>query len=153
MDDWHTTNDVLAKYERSLDALPGSVWGRREGRQGEKVLSPYALEPSGNTGAVFGDTPAWDRFRFHINLEDYATSESLEKRTMWLVGRYSAGVAAPSMEGQVVETVRVPGGGLGTVAEWWDNNGGRNYGFGFRRVEREKVLVAVEGRERKDGGF
>jgi len=150
MDDWHTTNDVLAKHERSLSALPGSFWGRREGRQGEKVLSPYDLEPSGvgAGGLVFGGTPAWDRFRFHINLEDYATSESLDKRTMWLVGRYSAGIAVPS-DGSGQITVLPPGGGSGVVTEWWDNNAGRNYGFGFKRVEEEKVLV--EGRERKDG--
>ncbi|PPQ96200.1 hypothetical protein CVT26_005511 [Gymnopilus dilepis] len=150
LDDWHTTNDVLATHEKSLSALPGSFWGRREGRQGEKVLSPYALESTASGGGVFfGDKPAWDRFRFNINLEDYATSESLEKRTLWLVGRYSAGIAAPSSGGQI--TVHPPGG-TGILSEWWDNNGGRNYGFGFRKVEREKKVV-VEGRERKDGVF
>ncbi|TFK56451.1 hypothetical protein OE88DRAFT_18160 [Heliocybe sulcata] len=54
--------------------------------------------------------PQWDRFSFVVRLEDY--EHRLNERTLFMVARYTA-----------------PGTG-----EWWDNNNGKNYRVGFKKV-------------------
>lgn len=125
MDDWHTTNDVVARHEKSLAALPGRFVRGASGALDptkERVCSPYAVDSIGYAAVPIGDAPAWDRFRFDINLEDYAIA--LETRTMWLVGRYLAASAS-----QPSEAAAAPA----APAEWWDNNMGSNYRVGFER--------------------
>ncbi|KAF9473896.1 hypothetical protein BDN70DRAFT_352012 [Pholiota conissans] len=151
MDDWHTTNDVLASYEKSLGALPArfvlgasgvlvaadaeseiSSSAANKKKTDTRICSPYAVDSPDDTPVEPGRAPAWDRFRFEINLED--VERVIEGRVLWLVGRYSAcASAAGAGAGE--------GGVLGDEGkEWWDNNGGMNYRVGFRRVggrERE----------------
>ena len=129
MDDWHTTNDVVARYEKSLAALPGRFVRGASGALDptkERVCSPYTIDLIGDAAVPIGDAPAWDRFRFDINLEDYANA--LETRTMWLVGRYSAASASQDSE---IASPAAP-------AEWWDNNMGSNYRVGFERKEQPR---------------
>ena len=59
----------------------------------------------------------WDRFKFSVTLS--GSQHGWENTVMWFVGRYS-------------------GAGQGQGVEWWDNNDGKNYRVGFKKVE-EKV--------------
>ncbi|KDR86069.1 hypothetical protein GALMADRAFT_401101 [Galerina marginata CBS 339.88] len=76
LDEWHTTSEVLAKHERSLASLPSSFTAREDRR----VCSPYALDNTTAFRAGEGEVPAWDRFRFEVSLEDYASSGTLAGR-------------------------------------------------------------------------
>lgn len=170
MDEWHTTNDVLASYECSLQGLPERFLATR----GDvKVGLPWGLEENmdgigggvgGNGvrqrgGVVVKGKEAWDRFRFSINLEDYASSGTLEHRTMWFVGRYTAGVdvsisssssltspfSSVSSNGSsdALKDLAVP---PGQGQEWWDNNAGRNYRIAFKKVIRSpETRARVQG--------
>jgi hypothetical protein len=109
LDDWHTTTDVLARYDSSLPALPTRfvraaagelIRGHSLAEQNRgRVCHPDDVDQDlGGSSVVDGtkaeeDQPAWDRFRFDIALGAHGQSLStLEGRVMWLVGRYSAGV-------------------------------------------------------------
>ncbi len=134
LDDWHTTNDVLAKHEKSLAALPerfllaslplveedNAIDKGEGGGKREVVCKPYGFEDVFLEGSGF----AWDRFRFDISMERF--EGSLEQRTMWFVGKYAAksavGGSDPTTEG--------------SGEEWWDNNSGGNY-----RIEFLKKVV------------
>ena len=74
---------------------------------------PPALLPRtfGDILSSNSNDQGWDRFTFSIRLEDYM--RGLETKVIWMVGRFFA-----------------PQHGN----EWWDNNGGRNYRVGFRKV-------------------
>ena len=135
LDDWHTTNDVLAKHERSLAALPERFLlaslplveeenGKDDGgRKREVVCKPYGFEDVLLEGPGF----AWDRFRFDISMERF--EGSLEHRAMWLVGKY----AAKSVDGVSDPTT------VGSGEEWWDNNSGGNYRIEFlRKVVKDR---------------
>jgi hypothetical protein len=135
LDDWHTTNDVLAKHEQSLEELPDGFTRSRSGvrkRVADVVLgggggSTSALASASSTSI----TPVWDRFRFEIRMSDYEESVRAGRvRGMWIVARY---FTDGSSEG---------GGRQGKAMEWWDNNAGANYWVGFR-------CVAGGGRERE----
>jgi hypothetical protein len=119
LDDWHTTTDVLARYERSLPALPTRFVRAASGelvrshslteQNRGRVCHPDDVDQDlGDSSTAAVDTkakedqPAWDRFRFDISLGAQGQSLStLEGRVMWLVGRYSAGV---DIADAVVET-------------------------------------------------
>jgi hypothetical protein len=58
-----------------------------------------------------GNRDGWDRFRFSISLGDKA----LQERVVWFVGKYAGGAGE-------------------CVAEWWDNNQGKNYRVAFKEV-------------------
>ncbi|KAF8185743.1 hypothetical protein BJ912DRAFT_1144249 [Pholiota molesta] len=147
LDEWATAHDVQARYVRSLGGLPARFTiatvasiatttgtttdttttaadkGQDAGGDKDKVLSPYDVDTPGADPVVPpGAPPAWDRFRFEIGLEDVPR---LPERTLWLVGRYAAGVAP--VQGVVEE-------GGEKYAEWWDNNGGENYRVVFKRT-------------------
>ncbi|KAH9486053.1 hypothetical protein JR316_0000117 [Psilocybe cubensis] len=169
MDEWHTTNDVLAVYECSLKGLPERFWATRGNT---KVGLPWGLEgDSGIVGTSSGNgeggrqrevgekgKEGWDRFRFSISLEDYASLGTLEGRTMWFVARYTAGVdlSAPSATSSFQLMPGIGGSGSskdhsippGQAQEWWDNNASRNYRIGFK-----KVIRAPETRTRVQGHF
>lgn len=125
LDDWVTTNDVLARHEKSLVALPERFLlaslplidadGCPDGEKRREVV----CRPRGFEDLVLsvGDLPAWDRFRFDISLERFESS--IQERTMWFVGRYSS---ASPVDGVTPTT---PG------EEWWDNNSGNNYRVSF----------------------
>lgn len=74
------------------------------------VLAAYhpAVEEIGN---------GWDRFKFSISL-----AGRLENRVVWLVGKYAGGAAAAQVD-------------KGEGVEWWDNNQGKNYKVGFRKLD------------------
>jgi len=144
LDNWHTTNDVLAKHERSLGALPEGI--RRSGagvRDREKRVTDHV---GNNTSTLV--TPVWDRFKFDIRMSDYEESvRGGRVRGMWIVARYSTdGSEGPDGGG-------VGAGMEGKAREWWDNNAGGNYWVGFRCVsgasgggkerERRRALVSA----------
>lgn len=97
LDDWQTTSEVSARYAASLPSLPPSI----------KAVT------LGDIAAGVVPQP-WDRFSYHIRLEDYASS--LGSRTLYFVVRYNAA------------------GG-----EWWDNNGHKNYRVAFVKSECPKM--------------
>jgi len=145
LDDWHTTNDVLAKHERSLGALP--EWFRRSGA-GVQDHEKRVIDDVGNSSST-PVTPVWDRFRFDIRMSDYEESvRGGRVRGMWIVARYSTdGSRGPEGGG-------VGAGWEGKAREWWDNNAGGNYWVGFRCVsgggggggkerERRRALVSA----------
>ena len=67
----------------------------------------------------------WDRFKFSISLG--TSQQQLENRVMWMVGKYA-------------------GGGEGESAvEWWDNNEGKNYKVGFKKVVEESEKMYKRG--------
>lgn len=128
LDDWNTTNDVLAYHEKSLATLPErfllaslpliEAEGCPEGEsRREVVCRPRGFE---DVLADDGGVPTWDRFRFNISLETYQSS--IEQRTMWLVGRYSTGTPVDGAD-------MSPVGG----DQWWDNNSGNNYRIAFMK--------------------
>ena len=142
LDDWHTTNDVLAKHEQSLEALPDGFTRSRSGvrkRVADVVGGGGSASASESAlaSASTSITPVWDRFRFEIRMSDYEESvRGGRVRGMWIVARYSTDGSSES--GDV-------GGGAGRegkAMEWWDNNAGANYWVGFR-------CVAGGGRERE----
>ncbi|KZT02051.1 carbohydrate-binding module family 21 protein [Laetiporus sulphureus 93-53] len=104
LDDWQTTSEVTCKHVVSLPSLPPPF--------------PQARTMGDVAGSIaHGDVPkvdnaksSWDRFSFTIRLEDY--EHKLCDRTLYLVARYSPGCGG----------------------EFWDNNGGKNFRVGFRRV-------------------
>ena len=138
LDDWHTTNDVLAKHEQSLEALPDGFTRSRSGVR--KRVADVVLGGGGGSASASGSAlalastsiaPVWDRFRFEIRMSDYEESVRAGRvRGMWIVARYSTD---GSSEG---------GGREGKAMEWWDNNAGANYWVGFR-------CVAGGGREKE----
>lgn len=72
----------------------------------------------------------WDRFKFSISLA--GSQQGLEKRVMWLVAKYAGGADPRDREG-------------GDTVEWWDNNGGKNYRVGFRKVVEQEEKVYKRG--------
>jgi len=145
LDYWHTTNDVLARHEKSLAALPerfllASLPMIEEGSPTEgKQKREVVCRPRGFEDIVLEDAaiPAWDRFRFELSLEKYQSS--IEQRTMWFVGRYATGGASASSSGSLLQE-----------QEWWDNNLGANYRIGFaKRVVKDRLKE--EERKRKEG--
>lgn len=146
LDDWNTTNDVLAHHEKSLVALPErfllaslplieDAEGCPEGeeRRREVVSRPRKFDDV----LVEGGIPAWDRFRFEISLEKYESS--IQQRTMWCVGKYST--ASPTSGGGSL----TPVGG----EEWWDNNSGNNYRVSFLKKNVVENRVTEADKERK----
>ncbi|KAF7292180.1 CBM21 domain-containing protein [Mycena indigotica] len=116
LDGWLTTSEVGARYLESTtagDPAPG---------------------------------PGWDRFGFAIRLTDYAhvqKGRGLVGRELEMVARFcvpwvAEGGAAPYVWCDSEEPTekererRWMGTGAPGPAEWWDNNGGRNYRVGFR---------------------
>lgn len=64
------------------------------------------------------DGDGWDRFKFSISLGE----QGLENRVVWLVAKFAG------------DSV----GAVGEEVEWWDNNKGRNYKVGFKKVEEKE---------------
>ena len=62
-----------------------------------------------------GKRDGWDRFKFSISLG----GQGLEERVVWLVGKYAGGAGERES---------------GDAVEWWDNNEGKNYRVGFKKV-------------------
>jgi len=152
LDDWHTTNDVLAKHEKSLAglperfllaSLPTSGRGSEAESRREVVCRPYGFEDVVEGSSIGG--PAWDRFRFSVSLESYEST--LENRTMFFVGRYAAGALGSSLG--------VPNGNgevTGDFQEWWDNNTGANYKVSFaKRVVADRRKEEEDERRRREG--
>lgn len=134
LDDWHTTNDVLAKHERSLGALPEGFLRSRSGVQ-KRVTDVVVVD-----GGASASIPVWDRFKFEIRMSDYEESMRAGRvRGMSIVARYST-------DGSSEEA---PDGDEGKAKEWWDNNAGENYWIGFRCVAG--VGGGGKERERKRG--
>jgi hypothetical protein len=73
------------------------------------------------SGWYDGNGDGWDRFRFSISLG----GQGLEERVLWLVGKYAGGV------------------GERDAVEWWDNNEGKNYRVGFKKVVDQEERVEV----------
>lgn len=149
LDDWHTTNDVLARHEKSLAALPERFLlasmpmieeaGCDVSSTGVEKKREVVCRPRGFEDVVLENegVPAWDRFRFELSLEKYQST--LEQRTMWFVGRYATGGPSPSSSGLVLQE-----------QDWWDNNFGANYRIGFaKRVVQDRLKE--EERKRKEG--
>ncbi len=125
MDDWHTpmTLSPAMKNRLPLSPVASSAAHQVHWIPPKSVCAHrMRVDSIGYAAVPIGDAPAWDRFRFDINLEDYAIA--LETRTMWLVGRYLAASAS-----QPSEAAAAPA----APAEWWDNNMGSNYRVGFER--------------------
>jgi hypothetical protein len=150
LDDWHTTNDVLALHEKSLGALPEGFVRSRSGV--EKRVVDIVGGGDGSSASIPG-IPTWDRFRFEIRMADYEESVRAGRvRGMWIVARYSTDGSSAEEVGGVGGVGE--GGVSGQAREWWDNNAGGNYWLGFRCVpsgggrEKEKersrgVLVSA----------
>ena len=120
LDDWQTTHEVQAKHVKSLVKVPERFALFASGAGGSSVCPLLTGGDVDGKATFMASAPAWDRFRFDIDLEDYR--ENIEKRTMWMVARYTMGVVQPS---------GVPST---ETQEWWDNNGGMNYRFAFKRT-------------------
>ena len=128
LDEWHNTNDVLARHEQSLEALPEGFTRSRSGvRKG--VTDVVLGSGSGSSSPTTQITPVWDRFRFEICVSGYEEGVRGDQvRGMWIVARYSTE------------------GGGDEAGEWWDNNAGGNYWIQFRRVA---ARARERGRERE----
>ncbi|KAF8195041.1 putative phosphatase regulatory subunit-domain-containing protein [Pholiota molesta] len=133
LDEWATAHDVQARYVRSLGGLPARFTSiastqtttktTTADKDKDRVCAPDDVDtPGADPEVPPGTAPAWDRFRFEIGLEDV---RGLEGRTLWLVGRYAAGVAPGASP---------PVPGAEKYAEWWDNNEGKNYRVVFKRT-------------------
>jgi len=118
MDEWETVNDVVGWYD------VGGV--------------------SGGNGDRGGGSD-WDRFKFSISLEE--GSQELEKRIVYLVGRYVGGKGASASANGGGADGAMGEGGTG-AGEWWDNNEGRNYKVAFRKIlVAEQEVAAEKGKE------
>ena len=149
LDDWHTTNDVLARHEKSLAALlerflltslpiieeagyDASLTGAKEKREVICRLRGFKdilLEKEG--------VPSWDCFCFELSLGKYQST--IEQWTMWFVGQYATGgpTSSASSSGLVLQE-----------QEWWDNNFSANYQIGFaKRIIQDQLKE--EERKRK----
>lgn len=120
LDDWQTTSEVSAKHLSSLPALPSSFSTNQQLTFGDIIALPTPTAASTVNTSV--ESPQWDRFTFHIKLEDYAFK--LAQRTLFLVVRYTAGS---------------PGNGS---VESWDNNAGSNYKIAFREASTPAAVAA-----------
>ncbi|PPR06251.1 hypothetical protein CVT24_000923 [Panaeolus cyanescens] len=134
LDDWHTTNEVLAQHVKSLDALPIALSHLGRGQGARRIRGPDDIEAEEATGSgkTWGDLhPAWDRFAFDISLEGYAST--LERRTMFMVGKYATNAVGGTGYANLVRA----GVNAGAAGEWWDNNNGSNYRIGFAKIGKE----------------
>ncbi|EPQ60100.1 hypothetical protein GLOTRDRAFT_134851 [Gloeophyllum trabeum ATCC 11539] len=109
LDDWQTTSEVTCKHVVSLPSIPPPFPRTRTVGDAVGIIA-HASSQAGDDMPPPDGRPQWDRFSFVIRLEDY--EHRLNERTLYMVGRYTA-----------------PG-----VGEWWDNNDGKNYRVGFRKV-------------------
>ncbi|KAG7100099.1 hypothetical protein E1B28_001879 [Marasmius oreades] len=116
MDEWATTSEVGGKYLQSVYSTGGTSLSRSQAKTVGDVIGALG---GGETGLAHSrcvsesalDTPPpYDRFLITISLSDYL---HLENRVMWGVVRYTC-----------------PGKG-----EWWDNNGGKNFRIGWKKVK------------------
>ncbi|KAF9528179.1 hypothetical protein CPB83DRAFT_894656 [Crepidotus variabilis] len=156
LDDWHTTNDVVAKHEKSLTSLPERFLlaslpladnaGSEAEKRREVVCRPFGFEDDVTQRPdQLSSDPMWDRFRFEVSLANYEST--LESRTMFFVGRYTAGMPLPpsAMHDRVDGTVTPP------PEEWWDNNCGSNYRISFsKRVVVDRRKEEEEERKKRE---
>ncbi|KAF9449712.1 carbohydrate-binding module family 21 protein [Macrolepiota fuliginosa MF-IS2] len=104
LDDWQTTSEVVARHLVSLPTLPPAFLAKQQLTYGD-IAAQIAPPP--------GAAPQWDRFSFHIKLEDYAFN--LAQRVMYIVIRFNAVTPTGPIES-------------------WDNNFGCNYKVAFREA-------------------
>ncbi|KIO16495.1 carbohydrate-binding module family 21 protein, partial [Tulasnella calospora MUT 4182] len=120
LDDWQTISEVSCNYSGSLPNIPppfassSSPFTPGHGRSAT-IAGP--LTSSGSSSSLNlsnGKSESWDRFTFTIKLED--VERNLPTKRMFLVVKYQV----PSQWG------------FESGGEWWDNNSGKNYEFGFK---------------------
>ncbi|KAL0069417.1 hypothetical protein AAF712_003442 [Marasmius tenuissimus] len=138
MDEWATVSEVGAKY---LESVSGAALGAKTSvgkTLGDIISTASSLHSRcASEPALGGSQDSYDRFLVTVSLTDYLHL-NLENRVMWGVVRYTA-----------------PGRG-----EWWDNNGGKNYRVGWKKVVVPKpapstttpVPIPGASTSRKEGG-
>ncbi|KAK1234996.1 hypothetical protein PQX77_001789 [Marasmius sp. AFHP31] len=140
MDDWATVSEVGGKYLESVSGAAVAALGSKTAvgkTLGDIISTASSLHSRSASEPALGlQESTYDRFLVTVSLTDYLHL-NLENRVMWGVVRYTA-----------------PGRG-----EWWDNNGGKNYRVGWKKVVPAPTTttttttpVAIPGRERKEGG-
>jgi hypothetical protein len=119
--------DVVEAVDDGIETvLEGTLLVRNITYQ-KTVMVRYTLDEWETVNDVWAwyavaETNGWDRFKFSVSLD-----QGLENRVMWFVAKYDG-------QGQ---------GNGGECVEWWDNNGGRNYRVGFRKVEEKMYKRGV----------
>ncbi|KAK1230614.1 hypothetical protein PQX77_006309, partial [Marasmius sp. AFHP31] len=143
MDDWATVSEVGGKYLESVSGAAVAALGTKAAvgkTLGDIISTASSLHSRSASEPALGlQESTYDRFLVTVSLTDYLHL-NLENRVMWGVVRYTA-----------------PGRG-----EWWDNNAGKNYRVGWKKVvptpaptpapTTTTTPVAIPGRERKEGG-
>jgi hypothetical protein len=125
LDDWHTSNEVRARYV-----------GVDEPRSTPRPFT----EPG----------PEWDRFAFSIPLVGSGAPAAPDTRVLLIAARFSAPyIAAGAVSPYAWCDASDPhptawmGSGAGGSGEWWDNNDGKDYRVVVRRAAIPDAFAGI----------